>query len=281
MVFIKKFFKFLFDVLTSSRKDSIGAYTANAAFFITVSFVPFVMLLVSILTFLPLGEGQMIRQVASIFPAAAKNIVASVVAESYEQNATAVISITAVATLWAASMGVHSLTKGIDRIYNSDRPNSIIKLRIKSLVYTLVVFAVIILWLAVFVFGDNIAKMLVKEMPWTKGILKIIALLDTLWVFMVLFFIFLAMYTAIPSGKKRFIAQLPGAAISAVGCMGISSLFARYYEGLLGFSSVYGGLTIIVFFMLWLFFSLYTLFIGAEVNKCIGERLEQVSFVET
>lgn len=266
--------------MNSSKKDSIGAYTANAAFFITVSFMPFIMLLISILRFLPLGETQLVQQVASIFPAAAKEIVATVVAESYNKSDPTVISITAIASLWAASMGIHSLTKGIDRIYNSDKPKSIIRLRFKSMIYTLAVFAVIIFWLGIVVFGDNISALIVRKLPWTAGLMSILGKLGGLWSFLILFLFFILMYTVIPSKKHRMIIQVPGAAIGAVGCLGVSNLFAYYYEALLGFSSVYGGLTIIVFFMFWLFFCLYSLFIGAEVNKCIGENFENDSIVE-
>lgn len=267
--------------MSSSKKDSIGAYTANAAFFITVSFMPFIMLLISILRFLPLGESQMIEQVASIFPAAAKDIASTIVAESYDKSGGAVISIAAVTTLWAASMGIHSLSKGIDRVYNSDKPNNIIKLRFKSMLYTLAVFAVIIFWLGILVFGDTVSELIIREIPWLSGVIGILGNMDSFWAFLVLTLFFLAMYTVIPSKKVRFIAQIPGALISGVGCLGISRFFTHYYEDILGFSSVYGGLTILVFFMLWLFFCLYSLFIGAEVNKCMGERLEIDTIVET
>ena len=274
MVIIKKFFKFIFDVVSSSKKDSIGAYTANAAFFITVSFVPFIMLLISILRFFPLDEGQMINQLASIFPATAKDLASTLVAESYENGGSAVISIAAVSTLWAASMGVHSLAKGIDRVYNAEKAKNIITLRFKSMLYTLAVFAVIIFWLALAVFGDNITVQVSQKAPWTEGALRFLGSLHNLWAMIVLCLFFLAMYTVIPSSKVRFIAQIPGAVIGGVGCLGISNFFTHYYEDILGFSSVYGGLTIIVFFMLWMYFCIYSLFIGAEVNKYMGSNLD-------
>lgn len=260
--------------MSSSKKDSIGAYTANAAFFITVSFIPFIMLLISILRFLPLGENQMIEQVASIFPAAARDIASTIIAESYDKGGSALISIAAVTTLWAASVGIHSLSKGIDRIYNSDKPNSIIKLRLKSMLYTLAVFAVMIFWLGLLVFGDTVSVTIIREFPRLSPVVNILSDMHGFWAFLVLTLFFLAMYTVIPSKKVRFIAQIPGALISGVGCIGISRFFTHYYGDVLGFSSVYGGLTILVFFMLWLFFCLYSLFIGAEVNNCMGERLE-------
>ena len=260
--------------MSSSKKDSIGAYTANAAFFITVSFIPFLMLLISILRFLPLGENQMIEHVASIFPAAARDVASTIIAESYDKGGSALISIAAVTTLWAASVGIHSLSKGIDRIYNSDKPNSIIKLRLKSMVYTLAVFAVMIFWLGLLVFGDTVSKGIIRDYPRLSPIVRVLSGMHGLWAFLVLTLFFLAMYTVIPSKKVRFIAQIPGALISGVGCWGISMFFTQYYTSVLGFSPVYGGLTILVFFMLWLFFCLYSLFIGAEVNKCMGERLD-------
>ena len=50
---IKKLVKFVFDVINGMWRDNISAYSAQSAFFVTISFIPFVMLLISLLRFLP------------------------------------------------------------------------------------------------------------------------------------------------------------------------------------------------------------------------------------
>ena len=44
-------------------RDSVGAYSAQTAFFITVSFIPFIMLLISMVGLFPVEESALIPQI--------------------------------------------------------------------------------------------------------------------------------------------------------------------------------------------------------------------------
>ena len=65
-----------------------------------------------------------------------------------------------------------------------------------------------------------------------------------------------------------------GAAFSAVGLMILSWIFSVYLDIFKGFSTMYGSLTTIVLIMLWLYFSMYIILLGGEVNVVIRD-LEQ------
>ena len=52
--------------------------------------------------------------------------------------------------------------------------------------------------------------------------------------------------------------------------------FSYYYENIADYSYLYGSLSVMVFFMLWLFVCIYMLFIGAEINKSI-EKIKKIA----
>ena len=110
----------MFDVIKSCIKDDIGAYSAHAAFFVTVSFIPFIMLLLSMIRFFPLEEASALRQIVSVFPRGTRDLVSSFITESYSKSGTALMSITAVTTLWSASIGVYSLVRGLNLVFCED-----------------------------------------------------------------------------------------------------------------------------------------------------------------
>lgn len=62
-----------------------------------------------------------------------------------------------------------------------------------------------------------------------------------------------------------------GAAFSAVGWMIVSWIFSVYLDIFKGFSSMYGSLTTIVLIMLWLYFCMYILLLGGEVNMILRD----------
>jgi membrane protein len=91
----------------------------------------------------------------------------------------------------------------------------------------------------------------------------------------VLTLIFWLLYTAVPHRrsrlKTRLLRELPGAVIAAVGWVGFSLLYSFYIDRIGNFS-LYGSLTAVVLAMLWLYFCLYILFLGAEINVWLQQN---------
>lgn len=262
----------MLDVISGTIKDNVGAYSAQTAFFVTISFIPFIMMLLSIVKFLPITQNDLINQMVAVFPAGAKDLVSSFAQETYEKSGAAVISITAVSTLWAASIGIFSLTRGLSRVYSSAEAKSYLAVRVMSMLYTLFIIVLLLLCLGIFVFGNTITEGLLKIFPEAFGLAVIVMSLRMIVGVAVLSMFFFLMYILIPGRRGNALTQIPGALLSGIGWVGFSYVFSYYYENLSDYSYLYGNLSVMVFFMLWLFFCIYILFIGAEVNKCIAEK---------
>lgn len=274
VIIMKKAFKLVFNVISGVFRDNIGEYSAQAAFFMTISFIPLIMLTISIIRFLPITEAELLAQAVAIFPDGAKDFVSLFLREAYGKSDAAVISITAVSTLWAASIGVFSINKGLNRIYCADETRSYLFVRISSMVYTLLLLVLLSLNLTVFVFGEAITKSVGKHIPEIIKAALIIMGVRKIVGIAVLASFFVLLYTFVPNRRTRVVLQVPGAVLSAVGWVIFSSIFSYYYENISNYSYLYGSLSTVVFFMLWMFFCMYILFIGAELNKYIEDKAE-------
>ena len=84
----------------------------------------------------------------------------------------------------------------------------------------------------------------------------------------VLFFFFWGIYTFVPEKRLKAAKQIPGALFSALGWMIFSLGFSIYFNriGGRGYSYMYGSLAAIVILLLWLYFCMCILFMGAELN---------------
>lgn len=82
----------------------------------------------------------------------------------------------------------------------------------------------------------------------------------------VLMVIFLCMYKYVPNRKTTFFNELPGAVFAATGWFLFSYFYSVYVNHSPNFSLMYGSLSTLVFALMWMYFCMIIVFLGAELN---------------
>ncbi len=266
-MFLSNAIKYYKYILATLRRDAVGAYSAQAALFLIISFFPFVMLLISLSQFiLPWDEREMLEIITRFLPETISDWGRDIVLELYTKSSGALISVSAVTTLWAASKGVHVLIKGYDVVYEVENPRNYFWQRGISLLFTIVLLLAIIITVTLIIFGGTIYDFFLSAWPFLKDLKFIVNLVRSLIAPALLTVIFTALFTFFPRRKTKFRKELPGALFSAVGWWGFSYLFSFYIDNFSSFSYLYGSITAVVLFMLWMYVCMYITFIGAEIN---------------
>jgi membrane protein len=124
----------------------------------------------------------------------------------------------------------------------------------------------LVITLSILVFGNQLFLWIQGKIPVLSELALFIISIRTIVGLCLLTLFFLLLYVVIPNRKTRVFQELPGAFISAVGWMGFSYLFSYYVDNMGNYTNTYGSLTAVVIFMLWFYFCMYILFIGAEIN---------------
>ncbi len=247
--------------------DHVAAFSAQAAFFIIISFFPFIMLLLSIIRFFPVEESSMLRIFTEIFPTAIDSLIISIITEIYDSAAsTTIISVTVITTLWSAGKGFLAIMRGLNSVYEINETRNGLLLRAIAALYTLIFAVMVLVTMTLFVFGNRLYFWIERKLPVFVDTALVIISLRTIVGLIVLIIFFLIIYTVIPNRKAKLMSQLPGAMLCAGGWMGFSYAFSFYIDNYSNYASTYGSLTAIVLFMLWLYFCMYILFLGAEFN---------------
>ncbi len=247
------------------RDDCVSAFSAQAAFFVIISFFPFFMLLLTILQGI-YSENIMLQTVTNIFPSSVHSLVTRIITEVYDKTTGTIVSFAAITALWAASRGVLAVISGLNSVYGIKETRSYIRLRIISAFYTIIFIVIVVVTLSILVFGNRIYIWIQGKIPVLSELALFIISVRTIVGLCILTLFFLLLYVVIPDRKTRIYKELPGAFISAVGWMGYSYLFSFYVDNMSNYSNTYGSLAAIVIFMLWLYFCMYILFVGAEIN---------------
>lgn len=255
----------LSSLISNISQDGISAYSSEAALFTIISFFPFLMLFFFILSYTSLTPAFIIRLINDSFPSEIINLIMTVV-DQLNNTSKTVLSLIILSALWSSSRGFLAIVKGLDVIYKSEHKTNIIVHRIYALLYTLGFALLLTITLGLLGFGNKIYIALITHFPVVKDLALLVMGMRATVLLAILLFFFLVMYIVLPNRKTSLIYELPGAILSSLGWIGFSYGFSFYIDNMANFSYVYGSLTAIVLLLLWVYFCMYILFIGAEVN---------------
>lgn len=265
---MKKLIRGVMKFLDGLKEGHVSAYSAQAAYFIIMSIFPFVLILLSLIRFTPLTKGMLMEMVTDVLPVMFHPIINGIIEELYER-ASAVLSVSVVLALWSSAKCVLALTNGLNTLFGLKETRNYVVLRLRSAAYTLAFVLMIVLSLALMVFGERINAILLQHLPKISGAFRHVLDWRLLMVIAFQTIIFLLMYRFLPNRKCRIMKLLPGALFASIGWNVFSYLFSIYVEyGRLSYT--YGSLTTLVVVMIWLYFCMYMIFIGAWINQMVA-----------
>lgn len=258
--------------IKKSGEDKVSAHSAQVTFFIVVSMFPFILLFLTLLQFTPLTQDVLMDSLARVFPASLKDTIGSWISEVYTTSSGAVISITVITALWSGSKGFLGIDSSLQDIYDTTETRNFFRLRIVAMLYTIIFCLMILGSLIVLVYGNRIVISIGEKFPVINGVIMGIFYLRGLIGLSFFFLFFVILYLFLPNRKATFKSQMPGAMFTSVLWILFSYLYSIYIDYYTNFSSIYGSLTYIVLFMLWLYICMNIVFIGGEINVFLDEK---------
>ena len=251
--------------------DDVGLYAAQSTFYIVLSAVPFIMLVILCLKyFINLDLAEMIDPMVKLLPSEISQFLIQIVSEVFvKSQSTALFSAAVLTLLWSSSKGTMAIYCGLNKIYGYTKSMSWLRMRFLSLIYNIILVALIIASIVVLLFGNSIMSFMDSEFIVAHYMISVLIRFRTIIFFTIFALVFAALFTFLPQKKNKYRGQLWGAAITSAGWLVISYGFSLYIKFFPRVSYIYGSLTALMLLMLWLFFCIYILLIGAELNKHI------------
>lgn len=250
-----------------SRKMSeknISAYAASTAFFIFLSLVPMLMVICTMIPYTPLTEESLVRAITEVTPRQIDSMVTSLVHDVY-QRASTILPLAALLMIWTAAKGLMALMGGLNAINDVQERRNYFVVRFVAAVYTVVMLIATVISLVIMALGSRLVDVVLARVPQLQFLFSLIVNLRFIFSWIVLTLLFAAVYTYVPSRKLRFREQIPGASFTAV----VWSIFSwgfSIYLNLSGSFSIYGSLSLIIIAMIWMYFCMYIILVGAYLN---------------
>lgn len=247
------------------KKDRVDAFAAQSALFIIMGFFPFFMLLLTLIQYTPLTSDMVMDLLVEILPSSFYDLIAGIVEELFSSS-TALLSGTVIAALWAAARSVLAITNGLNSVRGVEENRNYVFMRLRSGLYILILIFAIVLACILLLFGNLLQNTAFQYFPVLGNFTGMIIIVRAAISVLVLSLVFLGMYCSLPNCKIKIIRQIPGAVFAASAWAIYSYGFSLYFDYASHSTSIYGSLTTVVMIMLWLYFCMWLLFAGAEVN---------------
>ena len=275
---MKKILDFINDFTEAVRKSNASAFAASAAFFMFLSFVPVIMLIASIIPYTNINFTGLDTAFSEFIPIYVINFINDIFIE-YNDTSIALVSASAIITLWISGKGFWALMNGLNAAYGVRERRNFIRLRMWGSFYTIIFIVITLFALVTMVYGQVITEAILKLAPGFKPLFDFLLSFRYLYGCAIFAILFMFVYTLIPSVKLKLFAQIPGSIFSSCGWMLISYFFSVYVKYFGGFS-IYGSLTTIIIMLIWLYYDVYIILLGAIINQFFGTFLAYVKKIK-
>ena len=252
------------------QKAALSAYAGQSAFFMMLSFFPFLLFFFSVLNLTPLSQEDFTIWLLTVVPEAFEDFVKGFTQEIYK-GSTGRISITMLFAIFLSSKAFLSLQQGMNAVYEVKEQRNYILLRIYGMIYSLILALILVFMLALMVFGNWIHMHFLAKLPLIGELADRILNFRILMSGLILFVFMWLIYVFLPNQKQTWRAQIPGAVFSSVGWVAFSYGFSIYVDYFSNYSSFYGATTTIALAMVWLYGCMYMIFLGGLINRLIEE----------
>ncbi|TCK92846.1 membrane protein [Natranaerovirga hydrolytica] len=269
---IKKTYLFIRQIQKKSSDDNISALSAQLTYFLLLSFFPFVMFLLTLLSYTPITQKEVLAAIGEVFPLEIQGVMNALLREIANNQSNALLSITVVITIWSASKGVLAIVRGLNVAYDIAETRSFLFLRLTSFIYTIIFALIIILTFILLIFGNSILTLILNLFPYTLSFINVMQTVRYLVSILLLFVFFIIIYNAIPNRKISLSEVIPGALFASLGWIIVSISFSYYIDNFGNFSYMYGSLAGIIILLLWLYICSNIIMIGGEINALLAQK---------
>lgn len=268
----KSFFKFIIYFIVKIKNDDIFALAAQLAYYLILSFFPFLIFLLTLIGFSNLDSMEVLGALRAMLPTSAFELIYNVIIEVIEKQNTGLLGASLLLVVWSASSAFRAVIKGINKAYGLNENRSFIKRAFIAIICTFSLAFVILLTLILLVFGGLIGNLIASYLPHPIIVYSIWNFLRYILVIFMMILIFASIYRYTPSKRLKWKEVFPGAIACTVGWLVVSLGFSFYINNFSNYSKIYGGLGAVIILITWLYLTSIILITGGEINSIIVIR---------
>jgi len=263
---------FLSRLWTRINDHDIFGSAAQLSYYFLLALFPLLLFLMTLLGYFAEAgsalRNKLIIYLATVMPPSAITLVHTTLDEISEATGGGKLSLGILAALWAASNGMGAISDTLNAAYAVKERRSWWKVRLTAMVLTIVVSILIVLALAVVLFGGQLGDRVAGHFGFSAAFTIVWKILQ--WP-IALFFLLLTfdlIYSFAPDVRRRKRKWWTLGSLAAVVIWLLVSFgFRVYLHYFNSYSVTYGSLGALIVLMLWFYFTGLAILIGGEINS--------------
>lgn len=217
---------------------------------------------------------KLLSYLATVMPGSAVTLVHATLDEISDSKGGGKLSLGILAALWAASNGMGAISDTLNAAYGVRETRPWWKVRLVSVCLTIAVSILIIVALALVMYGGHIGERLAAHFGFSAAFTIVWKILQWPIALIFLMLTFNLIYYFAPDGGKEKRKWWTLGTVTAIALWLLVSMgFRLYLHFFNSYSVTYGSLGALIVLMLWFYFTGLAILIGGEINS----ELEQGS----
>jgi membrane protein len=265
---IRRFGLFLRRLQREMGYDDCMGMAAQIAFYMLLSIFPFLVFLLSLISFLPIPnlDRHVMGVLSESLPVESFQLVADTVQSLLTTRREELLGVGLLVALWSGSMGIGAIITTINRAYNIRPRRSLVEQKLLAIVLTIALSGIMLLSTVIVLVGPHATHVIFQFLGLAGDSYNAWTRLRLVVVFGLNLFTLALLYYFGPEARQAFRWILPGAVTSTVLWLGASSLFRLFVRNFGSYNATYGSLAAFVILMVWLWMSGLIFLLGAEIN---------------
>ncbi|MCR5784639.1 MAG: YihY/virulence factor BrkB family protein [Eubacterium sp.] len=270
----KKVTDYIYGTIPRFMSFKVTGHAAQSAFFLLMSFIPFLMFLISIIRFMSWDETILIELFRRYVPQFAEDAVTVLIEELYSHSI-GILSFSAVCALWSAAKSVQGITYGLNCVREIPEKRNYFYLRFQAMIETFALLLSLFFIVVFIVYGSEIRSFIhfIYKFDETPVAVTFFMTVRFLLAFALFVMLFTTAFTVLPNQKTSFKEQLASGFFCAVAWMIFTNFLAVYVKFFNGFS-IYGSMVAVLLIMLWLYTGMIIFFVCAMVTPMINYMIK-------
>ncbi|MCR4841911.1 MAG: YihY/virulence factor BrkB family protein [Eubacterium sp.] len=274
------FIDYVLGVIEEVQTRQLFLYAAQSSFFIITSFVPFVILFVTIIELMHFDNAVIVSLINRYAPEFLGDAVSTLISDVFS-NSPAIVSLAVISLIWSAAKAIQGISYGLNNLMDVPENRNYFVLRWRAIAYTVVVILLFAATIFFAVYGGKIRDMIMVffNLETTPFLLKVLLAFRYLISLAVLTFLFTYVYVFFPNKVSTTKNQIAAGFICALAWLvftGLIALYVRYFNAF----SIYGNMFMVLLWMLWLYIGMSIFFICGMCQpminylfKCLFEKI--------
>lgn len=261
---------FFMQIIRKVRKDDISSLASQVSYNLLLSFMPFLIFLLTIIGFTPIKSSEVLPYIKTLMPSEAYELIKKIIIEIVDTKHSNLLSFSLIITVWSCTGGVKSIIRALNKSYEEQESRGFFKLQFLSIIFTIGIVVMIFVTIVMLVFGNTIGINVENALNAPPIYYSVWNILRYVVAIPMLGFISAAIYYYMPSRRLKWKDILFGTAFSTAGWIISSMFFSFYVDNYANYSRFYGSIAAVFILTAWIYLQAIILLIGGEINAVMA-----------